>query len=124
MFTPKTVIGLGVAFAFLTLVSPARADMVQVDMQLEKLMYAQNHHSLSIEFQETGYLHAGHFENNNGKHFGFSMSAVSRGPRFGIVRPQSPSVSESPEPATLLLLGSGLAAAAGFARKKGRLRKM
>lgn len=122
MLRPKTVTGLVVAFVFLTWVSSARADMVHMDIQLEKLVFAQNHHSLSIEFQETGYLYAGHFENNNGKHLGFSMSAVIRGPRFGIVRPQSPDVSENPEPTTLLLLGTGLAAAAGFARKKGRLR--
>lgn len=129
MFRPKTLTGLVAAFVFLTLVSSARAD--QVDMQLEKLMYANNHllsvefqetGFLSIEFQETGYLYAGHFENNNGRHLGFSMSAVARGPRLGIVRPQAPSVSENPEPATMILLGTGLAAAAGFVRKKGRRR--
>lgn len=138
MFRPKILTGLVAAFVFLTLVSSARAD--GVDMQLEKLMYANNHllsvefqetgflsiefqetGFLSIEFQETGYLYAGHFENNNGRHLGFSMSAVARGPRLGIVRPQAPSVSENPEPATMILLGTGLAAA-GLARKKGRRR--
>ena len=128
MFRPKILTGLVAAFVFLTLVSSARAD--GVDMQLEKLMYANNHSLsiefqetgfLSIEFQETGYLYAGHFENNNGRHLGFSMSAVARGPRLGIVRPQAPSVSENPEPATMILLGTGLAAA-GLARKKGRRR--
>lgn len=125
MFKPKTLTGIVGAFVFLALVSTARADVVNVDMHLEKLMFAHNHHlnSLGIEFQETGYLYAGHFENNNGKHLGFSMSAVSRGPRLGIVRPQSPSVSENPEPATMLLLGTGLAAAAGLVRKKGRMRR-
>ena len=124
MFKPKTLTGIVVAFVFLTLVSSARADVVHADMLLEKLFYAQNHHlnSLSIEFQETGYLYAGHFENNNGRHLGFSMSAVARGPRLGIVRPQAPSVSENPEPTTMLLLGTGLAAAAGWVRKKGRRR--
>jgi hypothetical protein len=121
MFKPKTLTGLVAAFVFLTLVSSARADVVNVDMQLEKLMFAHNH-LLSIEFQETGYLYAGHFENNNGRHLGFSMSAVARGPRLGIVRPQAPSVSENPEPATMILLGTGLAAAAGVVRKKGRRR--
>ncbi len=131
MFRPKTLTGLVAAFVFLTLVSSARADGVHVDMQLEKLMYANNHLMsiefqetgfMSIEFQETGYLYAGHFENNNGRHLGFSMSAVARGPRLGIVRPQAPSVSENPEPATMLLLSTGLAAAAGLVRKKGRRR--
>ena len=132
MVRPKTLTGLVAAFVFLTLVSSARAD--GVDIQLEKLIFANNHHQnflsiefqetgfLSIEFQETGYLYAGHFENNNGRHLGFSMSAVARGPRLGIVRPQAPSVSENPEPTTMLLLGTGLAAAAGLVRKKGRRR--
>ena len=132
MVRPKTLTGLVAAFVFLTLVSSARADVV--DIQLEQLIFANNHHQnflsiefqetgfLSIEFQETGYLYAGHFENNNGRHLGFSMSAVSRGPRLGIVRPQAPSVSENPEPATVLLLGTGLAAAAGLVRKKSRRR--
>lgn len=122
MVKPRTLTGLVAAFVFLTLVSSARADAV--DIQLEKLIFANNHNlnSLSIEFQENGYLYAGHFENNNGRHLGFSMSAVSRGPRLGIVRPQAPSVSENPEPATVLLLGTGLAAAAGLVRKKGRRR--
>lgn len=125
MFRPKTLTGIVAAFVFLTLVSSARADVVQVvDMQLERLIYAQNHglNSLSIEFQETGYLYAGHFEDNNGKHSGFSMAAVTRGPRLGIVRPQGPSVSENPEPATMILLGTGLAAAAGLKRRRSRRR--
>lgn len=123
MVTPKTLTGLAVAFVFLTLVSSARADVVNVDMNLEKLFYAHNHHSLNIELPETGYLYAGHFENNNGKHLGFSMSAVTRGPRLGIVKPQGPSVSENPEPTTMLLLGTGLAAAAGWKRRNSRRRR-
>lgn len=51
------------------------------------------------------------------KYFGFTMTAVHRGPRLGIVRPGgSPGVSENPEPASLLLMGTGLAALGAFAR--------
>ena len=71
---------------------------------------------------DTSYLFAGQFENNNGKHRGFSV-AVVQGPKLGIVRPSTPSVSENPEPTAMVLLGTGLAAAAAFARKLNRKRR-
>ncbi len=123
MIKAKTLIGVLCACSFLTVVSAVQADVVHPNMQLEKLMYADNHNLavLDIVRAENGYLYAGHFENNNGKHLGFSLAAFKGGPRLGIVRPQSPSsVSENPEPTTMLLLGTGLAAAAAFARKKRR----
>ena len=71
----------------------------------------------------TSYLFAANFENNNGKHRGFSVAAVHRGPRLGIVRQNNDaSVSQNPEPTAMVLLGSGLAAAAAFARKLNRRR--
>jgi hypothetical protein len=62
---------------------------------------------------------------NNGKHIGFSVAAFNPGMRFGLVNPRhsSPSVSQNPEPTGMLLLGTGLAAAAGFARRKTRRRR-
>ena len=110
----------------LTLVSSVRADSLHPDMQLEKLIFAERHNltEFVIERAETGYLYAGHFENNNGKHLGFSMTSVNRGPKLGIVRPQAPpSVSENPEPTAMVLLGTGLAAAGAFARKVNRRRR-
>lgn len=108
----------------LTLASTARADMLHADIHLEKLIYAERHNLTSLDIQraETGYLYAEHFENNNGKHLGFSMAAAHRGPRLGIVKPQSPDVSENPEPTAMVLLGTGLAAVAALARKKKRKR--
>lgn len=111
------------AVFFLTLVASVRADSVHSDKFLEKLIYAERHNLTVFDLQgaETAYLYTGHFENNNGKHLGFSVTAVSRGPRLGIVNPQSPlSVSQNPEPTAMVLLGTGLAAAAGFARKRRR----
>jgi hypothetical protein len=104
----------------LALASTARADMLHVDVHLEKLIYAETHNLTSLDIQraETGYLYAEHFENNNGKHLGFSMAAAHRGPRLGIVRPPAPDVSQNPEPTAMVLLGTGLAAVAGLARKK------
>ena len=79
------------AVVFLTLASSARADVVQADKFLEKLIFAERHNLTVFEFQraETGYLYTGHFENNNGKHLGFSVAAFRQGPKLGIVR-QSP----------------------------------
>jgi hypothetical protein len=116
---------IGAAFC-LTLVSSVRADSLHPDMLLEKLIYAERHNLTVFDEQraETGYLYAAHFENNNGKHLGFSMTSVNRGPKLGIVRPDVPaSVSQNPEPTAMMLLGTGLAAVGAFARKLNRKRR-
>jgi PEP-CTERM motif len=125
----KAITGFLSAIFMLTLVSSARADVVHADMYLEKLIFAERHDLIAFDSRsaEIGYLYAEHFENNNGKHLGFSMSAVNRGPRLGIVKPISPtnvSVSQNPEPTAMVLLGTGLAAVAAFARKKSRKRRI
>ena len=124
MTKTRVLTGIVSAVFVLALASTARADMLNVDMQLEKLIFAERHNLTSLDIQraETGYLYAEHFENNNGKHLGFSMAAAHRGPRLGIVKPQAPGVSENPEPTAMFLLGTGLAAVAGIARKKNRKR--
>lgn len=71
---------------------------------------------------DTSYLFAGQFESNNGKHSGFSV-AIHQGPRLGIVRPFTPSVTQNPEPTAMVLLGTGLAASAALARKVNRKRR-
>lgn len=120
---------LSAAFC-LAFVSTARADRLHPsDMQLEKLIFAERHNLTVLgdtqgEDADTGYLYAGHFENNNGKHLGFSMTSVNRGPILGIVRsPKTVQVSQNPEPTAMVLLGTGLAAAGAFARKKNRKRR-
>jgi len=116
---------LSAAFC-LTLVSSVRADSLHPDMQLEKLIFAERHLTVFDDIQgaEIGYLYAGHFENNNGKHLGFSMTSVNRGPKLGIVRPPAAvEVSQNPEPTAMVLLGTGLAAVGAFARKVNRRRR-
>lgn len=120
------ITGFVSAFFLLTLVSSARADIVHADMHLQQLIFTERHGVTAFNGQgaENGNLFAEHFNNNNGKHLGFSMTAVNRGPRLGIVKPVSPSVSQNPEPTAMVLLGTGLAAVAAFARKKGRRGKV
>ena len=116
---------LSAAFC-LTLVSSVRADSLHPDMQLEKLIFAERHLTVfdDIQSAEIGYLYAGHFENNNGKHLGFSMTSVNREPKLGIVRPPAAvEVSQNPEPTAMVLLGTGLAAVGAFARRKNRRRR-
>ena len=125
MVKRRVITGVVSAMFVLALVSSARADVIHADMHLEKLIFAENHGLIALERSgETGYLYAEHFENNNGKHLGFSLSAVDRGPRLGIVKPVSPSVSQNPEPTAMVLLGTGLAAVAGLARRKSRKRRV
>jgi PEP-CTERM motif-containing protein len=116
---------IGAAFC-LTLVSSVHADSLHADMSLEKLIYAERHGLVTFddEREDTGYLYATHFENNNGKHLGFSMNAISHGPKLGIVKGHSPAtVSQNPEPTAMVLLGTGLAAVGAVARRVNRKRR-
>jgi hypothetical protein len=156
MTRSRVLTGIVGAVFCLTLASSARADRAHGNLQLEKLIFAQRHNLTDIDIQSilsTNYEYVGHFENNNGKHLGFSKLtdidiqrvtdtsylfaanfennngkhrgfsvAVHQGPRLGIVRPFNPTVSENPEPTAMVLLGTGLAAAAGLGRKLNRKR--
>ena len=126
--TRSTVVTGIIAVLFcLTIVSSARADSLHADMSLEKLIFAERNNLTVFDFQraETGYLYAGHFENNNGKHLGFSVASTNRGPKLGIVRPPaSEAVSQNPEPTAMVLLGTGLAAIGALARKINRRRRV
>lgn len=121
MFKTRALTGSLTAVFVLTLVSSVRADTVHADKFLE-LFSSESRNLTVLEDQSARIenLFNGQVENNSGKFLGFSVASITRGPRLGIVKPQSPSVSQNPEPTAMVLLGTGLAAAAAFARKRSR----
>ena len=123
MSKSRFLIGILSTVFVLTIASSARADMAHVNMFLEKQIFAERHDltGCNVKDSDTGYLYAAHFENNNGKHLGFSVIAHRTGPGL-IGGKTAPSVSQNPEPTAMVLLGTGLAASAAIARRKNRKR--
>ena len=128
MTRPRVLAGIVTAAFCLTLAASVRADNAHFDIQLEKLIFAERHNLTDLSDQQIdiNYLYTAHFEDNNGKHLGFSMASASvhQGPKPEIVRtPFAASVTQNPEPTAMVLLGTGLAAGGAFARKVNRRRR-
>ena len=151
MNRPRVLTSLVSMVFLLTLVASVRADRVHQPPGLEKFNFGDFQVSelpvvdranlsdfLSEHFANNNGNHFG-FVNaldaitgttasgvsgNNGKHLGFSVSATHGGVKFGLANPRRPntSVNQNPEPTGILLLGTGLAAGAAFARRIRRRR--
>jgi hypothetical protein len=110
---------LGVLFAFALGADSVRADAFHV----EKFFNASvtfNNRNLDLpdtsRAEQHGYLmFAAHAK--NGKHLGFSVS-FARETKPGNVTSTRPTVSENPEPATMILMGTGLAAVGAMIRRR------
>ena len=125
MLTKRVLtLSVGIVFSLTLAASSARADMVHHDQFLHGIKGADNlvlHLPDISRADEHSYLFTG-VHSNNGKHAGFSAAAFHSGPKIGLVRgPNNPSVTQNPEPATMILLGTGLAGAGAIIRRRRKL---
>ena len=114
-------IAFGVVLSFVSAASSVGADPVH-NFRLTESLNALENMSLHLPDVSRAEEHSAVFagiQTNNGKHRGFSMAAMRPGMKFGLVKGAQPTVTQNPEPATMLLLGTGLAAVgAGMRRRK------
>jgi hypothetical protein len=112
-------IAFGVVLSFAVAASSVNADPVH-NTRIIGLNAIENM-SLHLPDVSRAEEHAALFAGiriNHGKHSGFSVAAMRPGLKFGLVKGAQPTVTENPEPATMLLLGTGLAAVGAALRRR------
>ncbi len=112
---------LGVVFLFSIAAVSVNADAVHEKQFIGKLNGAE-HRNLELPDVSRAEEHRYLFDelSNNGKHLGFGVASFRHSPRIGLVghQPNLTAVTQNPEPATIMLLGTGLAALGALARRK------
>ncbi len=112
----------GVVLSFAFAASTVNADPVH-NIEIIRSLNAIENMSLHLPDVSRAEEHAALFagvRTNRGKHSGFSVAAMRPGLKFGLVKGAQPTVTENPEPATMLLLGTGLAAVGAAVRRRRR----
>ena len=111
---------IGLIFFMFVGVSSVRADSIYAHRHWEGLNHGQQ---MKLDLfnlrQEDALTNFWHQHANNGKHLGFSVASVRQGPRLDVIGYyHKTSATPNPEPATMILMGTGLLAVAVYARKK------
>lgn len=116
------VVTIGVIFLMSLGVSSVRADSLSFNAHslLEDMNRGQQIKldllNLSQE-EAVGYLQ--HQHSNEGKHLGFSVASIRQGPRLGVIGYYDrTTATQNPEPATMILFGTGLLAIGAYTRRK------
>ena len=118
-------ITLGVIFVCTLAVGSARADSIHSSHLTENFDFTE--HFLGLPDTSRApmvQLFSEDFDGNNGRHLGFSVASVNRGNKFGLFKGPNgqPGAAAgaipNPEPAAVLLLGTGLAAVGAYARRR------
>ena len=110
---------LGVFFAFALGADSVRADALHVEKFFDASV-TFNNRNLELpdasRAEQHGYLMFA-ARANNGKNLGFSVS-FARETKLGNITSSKPIVSENPEPAAMILMGTGLAAVGAMIRRR------
>ena len=121
MQTRTVTVALAAVFAFALAASSVRADGVHANKFIAQIEGAQHRYLDLPEFnrlEEQGVFSLV-LQANNGRPLGFTAASVHLGPIIGLVKPgPSASVTQNPEPATMILMGTGLLAVGALVRHR------